>query len=488
MMMKSATLGCVLAGVLLLPGSSQAHGSDLVPVLEGDALVRASINDELVEKHDGTTLTPGMGVRAPNGRAAVVKVSDGMTLRLAPDSTVSVRQPASLPAEHPGASALKSFQLSLSDGELDVDVHDPNLGLIVQLTNGRSIGVWRGSANIAIRGDTVAVALYDGMAIAGSASKWKALGPGAGVLLSAKGDPSSPRPTPSKPEWNESPKGEPASFAMVRGDEKAVLGASWNAAKNAESYRVEVGRDARMTGEETIFRADEPKMKTDPLAAGAYVTRVRAISPDGIVGPPSSPKALRVLKWEVPASALAARDGAIVLPSNAGILLDDPRDLQVATAFDGSDLTAWSPAPNEITLGAATRRDVHIRHVPSHAETRILLVKRELRAKVSFTPRHARWPGQPVDIVVKVEDPTGYLDPSKEKVDVDVRLDIDKVDLKWTQVSDTWGARLDPRTTGGPWVVRVNVLDKAGVSIGSNLLDIDGGPAERQMNAAYRAE
>jgi hypothetical protein len=90
-----------------------------------------------------------------------------------------------------------------------------------------------------------------------------------------------------------------------------------------------------------------------------------------------------------------------------------------------------------------------------------------------------------VDIIVKVEDVTGYLDASKEKIDVDVRVDIDKVDVQWKQASDTWTARLPPRTKGGPWVVRVNVLDKAGVPIGANLLDIDSAADPSLQHAVF---
>jgi hypothetical protein len=107
-------------------------------------------------------------------------------------------------------------------------------------------------------------------------------------------------------------------------------------------------------------------------------------------------------------------------------------------------------------------------------ETKLFLVRRELRARVSFNPSGPRWPENPIDITVKVEDLSGYLDPAREPVNFEVRVDLDVTPLSWTHSGDTWKARVTPRGGPGPWVVRVNVADRAGVPIGASLIDVDG--------------
>lgn len=90
---------------------------------------------------------------------------------------------------------------------------------------------------------------------------------------------------------------------------------------------------------------------------------------------------------------------------------------------------------------------------------------------------------------MKVEDPSGYLDPTREPLVIDVRIDLDKLDLTWKHTGDTWTARVPPRPPPGPWVVRVNVQDRAGVAVGASLLDVDGPQGQRTVEqTAYRAD
>ena len=84
-----------------------------------------------------------------------------------------------------------------------------------------------------------------------------------------------------------------------------------------------------------------------------------------------------------------------------------------------------------------------------------------------------------MDIVVKAEDPSGYLDPALEPLAIDVHVDLDQPALTWRHAGDTWTARVAPRAPPGPWVVRVSVQDRAGVAVGAALLDVDGAEVAR---------
>jgi len=80
--------------------------------------------------------------------------------------------------------------------------------------------------------------------------------------------------------------------------------------------------------------------------------------------------------------------------------------------------------------------------------------------------------------VVKVEDPSGYLDPSLETVAIDLRVDLDRPKLTWTHEGANWKATVMPYPAPGPWVVRVEVEDRTGTAIGASLVDVDGPPVQ----------
>jgi hypothetical protein len=476
---RGARTGALLTfavSTLFLSGAA-APPSAPTPTLQGDAFVRAEGVDDFAPVKAGASVGPSSSVRTAPGTPSSLKITDGVMLRMAPSTTFALRATSWLPVEHPGASAVRAFQVQLSEGEIDLEARDGTggMGFLVMLPGGRSVALWRGAANVAVHGDDVAVALYEGMAIAGAAQKWKPLLPRTGVVLGPKTI-SAVHPVPESPVWVEGARATTPSFAIVRGDDRVVVGADWQPIPEATSYRVETGPDSAMNGALAIARTDVTSTKTDPVPPGSYYVRVRAISAEGIVGAPSAVKTLRVARLSLPPLAVAGPGGAVVISSTQAVTLDDPHDIEVATAseYDPNALPRWIPAESELMLGHAAKRTLLIRHAPSHIQTKLLLVRRELRAHVSFNPPRPRWPETPVDIVVKVEDPSGYLDPTREPLTIDVRVGLDKPTLNWNHVGDTWTARVPPQAPPGPWVVRVGVQDRAGVTIGASLLDVDG--------------
>ena len=475
--LPGAATGALFTSALFLAGAAPAPPAVAAPVLQGEAFLRAEGADDFAPAKAGTTVGPSSSVRTAPGTLSSMKIAEGVVVRMASSTTFTLRSTSWLPAEHPGASPVRAFQVQLTEGEIDLEARDPSggLGLLVMLPGGRSVALWRGSANVAIHGDDVSVGLYEGMAIAGSAQKWRPLLARTGVVLGPK-TVSATHPVPEAPVWIEGARATTPSFAIVRGDDRAVVGADWATIPEAATYRVEQGAVPEITGAITIAKTDLPSMKTDPLPPGSYYVRVRGVSPEGIVGPPSSIKPLRVARLSLPPLAFAAPGGAVVISSTQAVTLDDPREIEIATAseYDPNALPRWIPASNELALGGAAKRTLLIRHATSHVQTKLLLVRRELRAHVSFNPPRARWPETPVDVVVKVEDPSGYLDPAHEPLTIDVRVDLDRPELTWNHTGDTWTARVPPRAPPGPWVVRVSVQDRAGVTIGASLLDVDG--------------
>jgi hypothetical protein len=472
---RAIGIGVLVSGSLTIAGSAQAV--EPTPTLKGKGLVRTSGDADFAPAADGTALASGAGVQAPSDRQVAIRVGPGVFIHLAPSSEVMVRPALWLPAERPGASPVRALQVILTSGEIDLESHAPggDLGLQVMLPGGRSVALWRGDANVALSGDTVTSALYDGMAIAGTAAgKWKPLTPGNGVVLAAKANPVG-KVSPGVATWADAASSGAPPFALVRGDERATLGAAWSAVQGAASYRVEFAPTADFSGPVLTSSTENPSFKTEALGPGSYYLRVRSISADGLEGPLSTPKALRVAKLTIPPLATATAQGAIVIAGTQAVTLDDPRDIEVATAseFDPTAAPRWVPATEELSLGSATRRVLRIRHIPSQVESSLILVRRQLRAHISFTPAQAHWPDNPVDIIVKVDDPSGYIDAAHEPLTIDAQVDLDRLALNWAHNGDTWTARVPPRAPPGPWVVRVNVQDKTGVGIGASLIDID---------------
>src|SRR5207248_3251753 len=153
---------------------------------------------------------------------------------LAPGSSITLGAMGSLPAEHPGAKRERAITITLASGEADVEAQGGALGVTMLLPHGASFAMWRGAGHVAALDDHAAVALYDGMAIAGSNEKWKQIAGGNGALL-AQGSPPALRPVPSTPAWAA---GAAAPFALVQSDAAAKLALQWSG--DGASYDVEL--------------------------------------------------------------------------------------------------------------------------------------------------------------------------------------------------------------------------------------------------------
>jgi hypothetical protein len=268
-------------------------------------------------------------------------------------------------------------------------------------------------------------------------------------------------------------------LALVRSTERAPVGFSWGAVSGAVGYRVEVSTDPvmvnviqRATTSETSF------VVAQVPAGGRYYVRVRAVGADGIVGGWSPPRALRVVRIAYPPGALTAKDGAIILPENAGIALTDAEGIEVAYENVGAPPLPlqWIHAPTELRLGSSGSRIVHLRDPVLGSETRMILGRRELHARIDLCPKRARWPEDPVTIKVTVSDSSGRIDPSNEAFTFETTVNLGPVPLVWHHLGTTWWATLSPQPAPGPWVVRVTARDSSGLVVGEGGLEVDGPP------------
>jgi hypothetical protein len=249
----------------------------------------------------------------------------------------------------------------------------------------------------------------------------------------------------------------------------------------ASGYRVEIARDDAMADlVDVVDVAKESGSAETRLPPGRYHARVLALSPDGIPGLASRIDFFRLVRAVLPRDAVVAADGAIVLAKDSAVTIDPDltvvssggEDLERATV-NASGYTVFTPAPAALTLQGQAARVIRVRD-GSGSEARLALVGRTLRARVSMTPRQPRWPQDPIDVAVTLEDPRGRIDPASAPVDLAVLVDSKPVAATWTREGNVARTRIAPLDGPGPWFVRVVARDKTGDEIGSYIVDVDG--------------
>jgi len=262
-----------------------------------------------------------------------------------------------------------------------------------------------------------------------------------------------------------------APLAMSDQGQSAKVGTCWDPAAKSTSYQVELARDpafqklvepAESTGDRSWSKA---------LAVGRYFIRVRAVDADGLSSEPSPPRKMAVVPLVLPPGSFAdSAHGTLVLPEGRNVSFGDSDGLDVAIDNGG-----FLKAPSSLRMDGAPSHQLRIRlsDDPSAVST-VHVLRRALRADVRITPKSARWPIDPIDIAVTIEDPTGMAETDKVEPQLHVLLGLTEVPLSWTHRGAVWSARVQPRRMGGPTVLRVIANDEHGITLGRNFVEIDG--------------
>jgi hypothetical protein len=160
----------------------------------------------------------------------------------------------------------------------------------------------------------------------------------------------------------------------------------------------------------------------------------------------------------------------LVVPQGREISFGDVKDLELAI-----DKGGFLRAPKSITMDEGPEHALRfrLRDDPGSASTVYIARRRELVANVQLSPRKAFWPTDPIDITVTIQDPSGMIDPLRVEPRLQVLLGLTELRVDWQHRGAVWTAHLNPRSTGGPTVVRVIAQDEYGTTIGRNFLEID---------------
>src|SRR5580658_896529 len=500
-----ATLSAV-ACLATASTSGRAAGVDGAAIVRGSGRAKAEGSHDWRDIATADILSAGASVQAAPEQPLEMNLPDGVTVTLEPSALARWMPAAKLPSEINRWT--RGYHLVLEEGELEVRMPASAKGAHAFLvsTKAGTLTDWRGQLHVRVHDDSAAAAIYEGALVVGSNGQGFPVYDGAGILMRRGINPDKTRGIPATPQW------EPKSggFLMQSEGVGGPIHLAWQPVTNAASYRVELATDVAMVRVVDRTETSDTQYTTiQPSSAGRYWAHVRAVGPEGIVGAWSAPELVRVLRYQLPEGAIVARDGAIVLPDGAGLAFPDPEGLEVA--FENVSLTsgvlesgarsrgAYGPAlgtpmvrreptlywsglgPSVHLSDSSPMRIVHLRDPASQAEARLVVVHRELRADVELSPLSARWPHDPINVHIRVSDPSGRMDASTEPVSVDATLGLDPLVVSWTHQGSVWTGRIVPRVIPTPSVVRIVVKDCRSEEIGRGFLELepDASPPSR---------
>ena len=477
----------VQASLSAASASAPARAAPAVK-LDGAAIVRGAGQTKADGARDwrdaitGDVITAGLTVRASTDQPLEMILPDAVTITLEAGASARWMRASKLPTETNGWT--RGYHLVLTDGELEVRMPPGPKGTHAFLVQTRcgTLTDWRGQLHVMVHENTTAAAIYEGALVVGSNGMGFPVYDGAGILMRKGVDPDKTRGIPASPGWSGATGSDAGGgFAVVARSDQADLDFRWAPVQGAASYRVEVASEPTMVRVVRRATTTEPRFALSELGVGSRSwVRVRAVGVEGIVGEWSTPRASRVLRYDLPDGALVGRDGALVLPPRSSIALSDADGVEVAyenvtsLAHHVDVPLYWSHLSGAIRLpDDAPMRIVHFRDPLLGGEARLVIARRELRANVDLMPHNARWPSDPIDARIVVMDPSGRIDGAGEAVTVEAMVGVTPIQVAWTRAGSTWTARIPPQPTFGPSVVRVVVKDSHGSEIGRGFLEID---------------
>jgi hypothetical protein len=286
----------------------------------------------------------------------------------------------------------------------------------------------------------------------------------------SKGKPTSPKSVLEAPAWSAPDGSCPSPISVTEPSVHVAVGGCWQAPAAAKNYKGELAEDAEFKHPIASDVVGAPSWSS-MLGVGRYFARVRAIDSDGIFGLESKARPLAVVSCAMPPGATANFDQhAFVVPQGKEIELG---------AIDGVDLAldngGFSMAPAKLRMDDGPEHVLRFRlhDDPSSVSSAFTARRRPLVANVEISPHKAAWPTDPVEIAVTIQDPSGMIDATKFEPHLQVLLGLTELKVEWSHRGAIWSAHVQPRSMGGPTVLRVIAQDEFGTQIGRNFLEID---------------
>ncbi len=434
----------VFAALESLLGAQTTHASDAAKVAHADSASSA----------EGTTkLLPG-----------------GAMLHLAPGTRIELGRTLKLQLA-PGAPQTVTQVVRLVTGRVDVDIplsKAPKTAVLIQAPHKVS-AVAKGGHSIAIAdANRVTIAAVDGDMLAASGDDWKPLQ--SGLVRGFAGGSYQEYAVPGMPNFSIS---RPLLLAL--GDRFAGTSTDASGVKEADHYQLSVWR-VEEKGNELVRRFDSRGAggEISNLDPGQYQVTARAVDQNGIFGPDSAARSLRIVGADLP-SGSRYEDGAILLGIHGRVKLLGAKGLEASYGAS----THFVTAPDSVGLTRGEGTLLRLREPGSTEELRVGLEPRTLRADVQITPKHPRWPEDMIEVTVHLFDARGRAVSEAIVVKPTVLVDVQPAQVTWLRSGNTLHTFIPAPATRGPWVVRVEVADEFGDPAGRDFMEVAGPGSDR---------
>ncbi|MCC6901880.1 MAG: hypothetical protein IT377_23115 [Polyangiaceae bacterium] len=259
-------------------------------------------------------------------------------------------------------------------------------------------------------------------------------------------------------------------------------GLSWEAVPGAAGYRAELidegtGRVvAQAEGAETTLPSS-----FEPQSVGRYRLRVWTRDPSGIANTHPFESALQIVAVESPPGAYRDSSGVFRLGLDQRLSLRGAEGLEMSFGKGG-----WINASKSLGMSRDELRTVLLRLPGAPDHVTLKMAPRSVRSVIEISPRNAVWPKDPIEIRVRLEDPSGRPVPAFVKASPRVRLNTQQLNVPFSRDGKWLRAVIAPKRGGGPWVLRVDVEDGARQSLGYDFVEIASVPSEHRAEVTPR--
>lgn len=415
----------------------------------------------LVVSSSALAAEPPSSIKAAPGESRTLP--GGAVLTFSKDAKYELGRPIKLQLAATGSDKTPVQVIRLTAGRVSVTIPEskkPKTAVLIQGPRKVSAVAKGGQSVVIASAERVTVAAVHGEMLAALGNDWKPLP--SGLVRSFSGGATTEQPVPAAPKV----RFQSSLLLALTGDASAQVHAT--PTKNVEHrqlslFRVEGSKRSKVS--ESEWRSDDQTLKG--LSPGRYEVQARAIDRFGVESTASEPLTLRVIGADLPEGAKLSSE-TILLGRKGRVKLIGAEGLEAS--YGRASL--FIPVPKDVGLARGESTLLRLREPGSKEELGIQLEPRTVKADVDIGPKSARWPGEPLQVTVKLFDHRGRPLKEELKTKPQVFVNVAHVQPTWSHSGNTYTAKIAPAAGAGPWVVRVEVSDDFGDPVGRDFIEL----------------
>jgi len=389
----------------------------------------------------------------------------GAVLTFSKDAKYELGRPIKLQLAPTGSDKTPVQVIKLTSGRVSVTIPEakhPKTAVLIQAPRKVSAVAKGGTSLVITAPDRITVAAVRGEMLAALGNDWKPLA--SGIVRSFGGGATTEQAVPMAPKLRVGS----SMLLALKGDVSTAVRAQ--PSKNVEYrqlslFRIDGSKRSKLSDAE--WRSDEQQLPR--LSPGRYEVQARAVDRFGVESPASEPLTLRVIGAQLPEGARFAND-VILLGRSGRVKLIGADGLEASYGR----ASMFIPVPKDVGLARGESTLLRLREPGAKEELGIKFEPRTLKADVKIGPKSARWPGEPLQVTVKLFDHRGRPLNDALKTKPQVFVNVKQVEPTWTHSGNTYSAKISPAAGTGPWVVRVEVSDDFGDQVGRDFIELGG--------------